>query len=379
MCHKHAFMLPVPLAILLFMAGMLHCTQLVAQDQPTPKPLAPGSTVLLLPGGDLQSDVLEPGSANYAYEMQARAALVSALGRIGYHHVTPQQVHKQLEQRGQPKLCSSVISCDRKALLAALDADAVVIYALWLRNGAPTQLTVSVTREDYDGQASQQVTRDGLANGAKTLLATAMQRAERPARIVVHIASRPRGASVGVDDGAKKPAPAKFNLTPGAHRLTVEKPGYVTVLDQFTLSRDHPSFHREVQLEPVADESLASKPPVIDLNTERDGAFAPVQANSTGNNTADYLLGATFATAAASLLSVGIVMALRDGDCKLKSDPQPNFDVSPQCHTRQNGKNWPLWAGGAAVAALTSGTFFIFTPLASLSTETAGLQFNATF
>ena len=331
--------------------------------------------MVMLPGGDLEG--ASPGAAQSTspLEKKTRAALAAGLSQIGYEAIPAEAARAQLVKQGKLSLCRNILSCDRRAVLDALDADALAVYALWLKAGQPSQLTISLTRKDFEGSSSREVTGASLEQETKALLAAALTKAEQPTRVLVQIDSDPQGATVTMDQQEKKTAPAQFQLAPGRHQLAVEKAGYVTIVDTLELTSDDASYRQTISLEKVSASQAAAQAPSPSPPTQAtslDTGYQPPQEHS-GSPLADYVLGAVFATGAGSLLAVGIVYALRDGRC-IKHEGSGGA-----CVQRDDSHLWPVWMGGAAASAIASGAMFWLTPIANLTTETAGLQLSGRF
>lgn len=336
------------------------------------RPLPPGSTLVLLPGGDLEGVAPNSHLPAAGFEKQVRAALVEAIQQVGYHPMVAEKARGELIRRGKLSTCRDIMSCDRRATLQELSADAVVVYALWLRDGKPAQLTVTVTRADFEGSSSRTATEKSLRTETKALFASALTKAEREQRVMVQIDSDPQGATITIDRKHTKTAPAQFELKPGAHQVVAELKGYVTVLDGFELEADEHVYRQTLSLEKVADEQAAHS--VTGNSGERwldQGYQGPQETEASA--TADYVIGGVLAAGAIGLITVGTVMALSDGDCARRTTED---DV---CLLRKDAGGYPYWLAGGAVAAVGSASMFIFTPFASLQGDTAGLQLRGQF
>jgi hypothetical protein len=328
-------------------------------------PLAPGSTIALLPGGDL------PASGSGLYAREALKAVQEAVRKLGYQAITPDQVRKRLGAAEHAALCQTTSSCDREELMRVLGVDAVAIYSLWLRGSQPREFAVGVVRKDRpggQGEASQLIADKAFETVVAGILAAALNDAENPHTVVVTIESQPPGVSIVVDRRFDGVTPAKFDLSPGEHQIQAAKDGHVSLLDYFEVPDDRPSHRHRIELPPAAAAPGVIQPqdPALDPDATDGPRASPPK-------TIDYIFGGALAAGAVGLLAYGLLTLDDEGSCS-EQDPDAN-----RCLEVERKPATLVAFAGAGVFGVASGFFFIFTPLADASSGSAGIRVNGTF
>lgn len=337
------------LACMVLGAGVLPAA---AQEPAAPQqPLPRGSRVAVLP--------LRGEGGSSAQRNTAEAAVVRAYGDIGYDVASPARVAQKLPGSHPARACLQPRSrCPYPALLDVLDVDAVVIGALWGREGDSFQAVVRVVRADgAEGSAQQAVKPSRLSRGMQAVAAAALAHTEQPAQVPVRIETHPQGAMVTIDRRYKAAAPAALQLSPGQHLVMVSHPGYLTRSDfvrvpetpedeafvhEVTLQRD------DAQHEPESGTGVSAAPPASSsrprLQTTRPSPW-------------NYVAAGALAAVAAPLLFHGLYTAATVGDCV-------DHDALRNCREEVTfGPKAGLSLGVGAAAALGSAYFFVFTPI----------------
>jgi hypothetical protein len=328
-------------------------------------PLAPGSTIALLPGGDL------PAASDGPYARHALKAVQEAVRKLGYEAITPDRVRKRLGGTEHAALCETPSGCDYEELMRVLGVDAVAIYSLWLRDSQPHEFAVGVVRKDRpgsQGEANQLIADKAFETVVAGILAAALNDAENPHTVVVTIESQPPGVSVVVDRRFDGVTPAKFDLSPGQHQVQAAKDGHVSLLDYFEVPEDRPSYRHRIELPPAeaAPRVIQTQEPTLDPGYT-DEPDAP-------SKTVDYVVSGVLAAGAVGLLAYGLATLDSEGTCT-RSDPD-----EPRCSQVSSPKAVTLVAlvsGGVALAAST--VIFVLTPISDANTPAASVHVHGTF
>lgn len=324
------------------LAATITLPQLAHAAPPVPTPLPPGSTIAVLPlRGDVTGYSLDP--------------LLQAYRDIGYETLPPAEVAARLDtQEGKACLTASP-RCNFHDALATLQTQALVIVALWQRNGKPYEVAVRVIRPETEGRATLTIDGRPVATAMKSAAASALSRAEQSSLVAVQVQTDPPGALVTVDRRQEGTAPAEFSLSPGKHLFIVSHPGFVTESAFLDVSSENNRtvVHR-VNLKRDTGSADASPPPDSATPTEDRGITPPTTQKASPWN---YVVGGGLAAGAVPLLVYGIRGAVQAGGC----EGQTARGVCQQ--TAKIGVPEGVSLGIGAAAALGSAYFLVLQPI----------------
>ena len=145
------------------------------------------------------------------------------------------------------------------AILAHYRAEvALEIIVRFTPEGGPRQIVVTLLDGDNPvGNESQMVDERPLGEVVRACLlaARAQQHAGAVSPVIVRVVGEPAGAAVVIDGQPAGTIPYRGELTPGPHRLTVSRPGYVTQRRELTVSEGMGQV--QVSLDPAGGGGIA--------------------------------------------------------------------------------------------------------------------------
>ncbi len=223
-------------------------------------PLAPGSTVALIEGGD-------PQPVDRLAEI--RSAVLVALRQLDLQPVSLDATQQRLRAANAQQACPTLRLCDRERVVSALKVDALLTYAYWENGAEPDELAVAITRPGGKGEVLAPV-----ENGAqlRELVQGSIARA-------FELAQAPDG------DGAT------------AHVSSVAS------TSELGGSAPH-----------------TDQPPDPPLDAARDTLGWTARDNAAARPNWNSILGATLAALSVALAAYGFVALADDGTCALKDE-----------------------------------------------------------
>jgi len=322
-----------------------------------------------------------PGESK-AHLHAASQAIAQRLRKDGFRLLSPREVDSSLSQHALES-CKTAATCDPMLALVTLGADAVVSTALWRRSGdggAP-QLVVHVRHRGGYGQGEVNAAGNELAairTATLLALAAALEDSRQVHELKVLVESSPARATVHVDQTLSGTTPARFELLPGSHLISVEAPGYVTRAQYLELSEQAPAETRlQIRLDrPVLDH--IELPPAASPDEQRDQSAGPQLmltselerspgAGSTSDNhdsraALNYVLAAALLGVSLPFLANASYAAATHGDCV------GSRDARGFCAERVVFGPLFFVSLGIGIAAAVSGSaFLLFEPIHTTS------------